>query len=623
MSAYELSESRQKVEALQTEKGPTESLSLREFGSFKSASSLLSSRTASAASSPSVAQVTGVDSDMPSLTLPSAGASAGVMEGALTLSAPSLSSLMPRIYGRKDIPFSDMFPSSYQKMNNFTKKNMTDIALIANTHIHLLLLVLKNMFKLSTDPHVGETACQIRAILFAFILNLKNGFIIEKSQDLEKSRRQDVRKTVSDYQERVTKQWFFRKRTGHLKLLLLNRFLSGELTFEAFEDQVLKRRFNRGHFVEVFNKIRLIPDFLSDPPATLIFSDSRLTSEFQEMLISLQSNLLNSVVEVESLQAAKLKKINSLEKCLQMLLKTEETPTIPTWELIFLSMAHGLSDPTAPNEGSLNPRFLEKQLALIGNEKVAKKLAQELQVSLSEISVDFIVERAAFHKDSKTHELLSTYKGRDEIGRSILPMYFLTKVLQKEFENLQPNIEIFLKKEPMTAETSALDMGQSLHQTYIFEDGKYVRSANVKGGRVVFEGIVPAARKVSLASCCDNIMKSGPFNNLLLLCACHPQMKLKSVLSRLIFLTPDQEREKEQIEDENGLNEDPSLQQSFVRQLFLENHVAYTELIKMKHQGLLAQHSRAHVFLKHIYYSWGESARTVETSPTEFGMKRS
>ena len=105
------------------------------------------------------------------------------------------------------VPFSAMFPESYQTTTeSFTKENFFKILQMASSYISLMsnfLSIFKHKkTRLGTDPHVGDTGCQFRTGIYLMIwLNLDEIFgDTDKSSDIN---RRAFKKSLSKAQSSI------------------------------------------------------------------------------------------------------------------------------------------------------------------------------------------------------------------------------------------------------------------------------------------------------------------------------------------------------------------------------------------------------------------------------------
>jgi hypothetical protein len=531
---------------------------------FAGLGSASSSRTASAASSPYVAQVTGVASEMPSLTLPSAAFSD------------------VRLYGKKNIAFEDLFSKRDRQINGCRDlQKIHRVMLLTRVYVNLFLSVCKNITSLGTDPHVGEKACQIRAVIYALIFSGFNKGLLSLTEEpnlnvLKKNKK--VFEAIKNYKKRVKDQYFSRVRLGAKKVALLDRFLNGNITLDQMNHEARSRHFLGGEFEKLLEIINHNPNFRERVPVKRKFSSLKM-KEFKKTLKSYSRRLEEPGLEMDiNLCRKTTPKIDNLGR---LFLELFSLPlVVPSWKLVFLAFSHALSDPDAPVQHKINPEFIRQRLQLESKgETFCYDIARSLQASIAEISVDFVLERAAL-RDPALFRLLSLYKTTDHSHRECLPVYFASKLLLEDVGTLHPVIELHL--------ADAAYPQSSVRRFYQFEEGlgyRYLLNPPEYAPRIVLYGLVNDSKNLNTR--CDEIIAKDAMRLVLLSTANHPQLPCKKISQKLTFLTPEEEADFEKFKarfvDVGGFA-DP-----FVRNIFQKEDQRFSEDLAFSREAMNAE----------------------------------
>jgi hypothetical protein len=184
-------------------------------------------------------------------------------------------------------------------------------------------------------------------------------------------------------------------------------------------------------------------------------------------------------------------------------------------ELLFLALCYGLSDPCAPMQEKIDTEFLQGRLKI----DLPRARAKEMQTILSRLSIEWV-----FNQHIPLPESVKVLRGGDTFGRTLFPIYFVSKVLASVLDQLNPPVEL------------RIPSSESVHESlfsryYVFcpESRRYQSIASYVGPRLVLCLLIGAmgdsveARESQYERAFERLMAVGVPLFLRLFGAVHPQ----------------------------------------------------------------------------------------------------
>ena len=420
------------------------------------------------------------------------------------------------------VDFTEIFLERTKNQTRFKKENIQMVGTYLASFLGLLIKVIDGLKKFSKgqemgldlDPHVGDTACQLRAAMLFQLLNSpeflawSHKFAISPNKEERMKKKCELKEQIGTYHARVLTQYFLKNRLGYQKHRLLEQYERKSITWRDLLEQAKQRGLNKGKFASL---LLAIEGYHANKASSLkeesLFSQYKISLEELKTSIPLKNDRVNGMPAIKISQ-----QFTSFQACMDFFLA--ETPLkILRPELIFLAFCYGLSDPSAPEQMELSEKFLKKRLML----NSPKTRAQEMQIMLSRLSFEWLLSYA----NSPLSLALQYFKSEDECHRSLVPIYFASQVLTAVLTEIHPAIELRLseKRGDKFLEVSRI-------YQFNFAMGAYAVATEKIPLRIVLcltKAKSLDSTNASLERYCDALMRQGIFNFLNLSAAVHPQ----------------------------------------------------------------------------------------------------